>query len=134
MIGKVYKSLLPYYDKYTHTQKFKSRPCLLIGRADRGDYVILPISSVSDPSKIDPFYDIPLDKSRFTFLHKNSFLRTHKQTICNAAFLKDQLADFRLTYEDTYIEALSKVEAFQKQIINAALYVNFLVSEISQRH
>lgn len=121
MIGKAYKSLLPYYDNRTHTQKFKSRPCLIIGKADSGDYIILPISSISDKSKIDPYYDIPLDKSTFAFLHKDSFLRTHKQTICNVAHLKDQLADFKVTYEETYFDALSRVEQFQKQIINAAL-------------
>lgn len=67
MIGKAYTSSVPYYDRQEKRQKFKSRPCLIIGQADPGDYVILPISSVSDKSKIDPVYDIPLNCSIFTF-------------------------------------------------------------------
>ena len=121
MIGKAYKSRVPYYDQISRTQKFKSRPCLIIGQADAGDYVVLPISSISDKSRIDPIYDISLDKSIFTFLNKDSYLRTHKQTIVNIASLKDQLADFKASYEETYIEALEKVEQFQKQLIANAL-------------
>lgn len=47
MIGKAYKSRVPYYDRVSRTQKFKSRPCLIIGQAHAGDYVILPISSIT---------------------------------------------------------------------------------------
>ena len=122
MIGKIYKSMLPYYDRSSQTRKFKSRPCLVIGQADSaGDYVILPISKVSDRRRIDPYFDIPLDKSVYTFLNDNSYLRTHKQTIVNISSLRDQLADFKTAYEDTFIEALAKVEEFQKQLISNAL-------------
>lgn len=121
MIGKAYKSRIPYYDRVSKTQKFKSRPCLIIGQADLGDYVILPISSVSDKSKVDPVYDIPLDKSVFTFLNKDSYLRTHKQTVVNISSLKDQLSDFKASYEETYVDALLRVEKFQEQLIKNAL-------------
>lgn len=121
MIGKAYKSMVPYYDRISRSQKFKSRPCLIIGRADSGDYVILPISKISDKSKVDAVYDIPLDKSVYTFLNCDSYLRTHKQTVVNIASLKDQLSDFRAEYEETYVEALRKVENFQKQLIRNAL-------------
>ena len=121
MIGKAYKSRVPYYDRVSKTQKFKSRPCLVIGQADSGDYVILPISSISDKSKIDLTYDIPLDKATYSFLNKDSYLRTHKQTVVNIASLRDQLSDFKVSYESTYLEALAKVEQFQKQLILNAL-------------
>lgn len=121
MIGKAYKSRVPYYDRISKTQKFKSRPCLIIGQADSGDYVILPISSISDKSKVDPVYDMPLDKATYTFLNKDSYLRTHKQTVVNIASLRDQLSDFKASYEETYLEALIKVEQFQKQLITDAL-------------
>lgn len=121
MIGKAYKSRVPYYDRVTRTQKFKSRPCLIIGQADSGDYVVLPISSIPDKSKVDSVYDIPLDKSIYTFLNKDSYLRTHKQTVVNIASLKDQLSDFKTSYEETYLKALIMVEEFQKQLITNAL-------------
>lgn len=121
MIGKAYKSRVPYYDRASRTQKFKSRPCLIIGQADAGDYVILPISSIPDRSKVDPTYDIPLDCTVFTFLKNDSYLRAHKQTVVNIGSLKDQLTDFQSMYGETYIEALVKVEEFQKQMISKAL-------------
>lgn len=122
MIGKAYKSRVPYYDHITRSQKFKSRPCLIIGQADSGDYVILPISTVSDKSRIDPIYDMLLDKETYSFLKKDSYLRTHKQTVVNIASLRDQLSDFKETYEETYLAAIMKVEEFQKQLITDALY------------
>ena len=121
MIGKAYKSLVPYYDRITNKQKFKSRPCLVIGEADSGDFVVLPISSVSDKSKVHPKYDMPLDIANFTFLTKSSYLRTHKQTVVNIANLKDQLSDFRTDYEDAYLDALALVEEFQRQMISDAM-------------
>lgn len=121
MIGKAYKSIVPYYDRVSRMQKFKSRPCLIIGQADTGDYVILPISSVSDESRIDPKYDIPLRKAIFTFLDKDSYLRTHKQTVVNILSLKGPIANFKALYEDTYLEALLNVEEFQKRLIADAL-------------
>ena len=121
MIGKVYTAILPYYDRVSKKQKFKSRPCLVIGQADSGDYIILPISTISDKSKVDAVYDIPLDKSVYTFLNNNSYLRTHKQTVVNIRSLRGPLSDFKEAHENTYIEILSKVEEFQKQLINNAL-------------
>lgn len=121
MIGKIYKSLLPFYDRMAKTQEFKSRPCLIIGQADSGDYVILPISSVSDRSKIDFVYDICLKQSVFNFLKKDSYLRTHKQTVVNIMFLRDEIVDFKKLYSDTYTEALLKVKEFQEQMILKAL-------------
>ncbi|WP_036612780.1 hypothetical protein, partial [Oribacterium sp. P6A1] len=89
MIGKAYKSLVPYYDVIAKKQKFKSRPCLIIGQADAGDYVVLPISSITDRSRVHPKYDMPLDTAKFTFLTKDSYLRTHKQTVVNISNLRD---------------------------------------------
>ncbi len=121
MIGKAYKTLVPYFDKNTNRNSIKSRPCLVIGKADAGDYVILPISKISDKTKIDPTFDIPLDKSVYTFLNEDSYLRTHKQTTVNVASLKGPLADFKVSYEETYIEAVMKVEEFNKSLITNAL-------------
>lgn len=121
MIGKVYKSIVPYYDRSARKQSFKSKPCLIIGQADVGDYVVLPISSISDKSKVNPAYDISLDCSVYTFLHKDSYLRTHKQTVVNIALLKDQLVDFKSIYEEKFLESIIKVEEFQKQMTLDAL-------------
>lgn len=121
MIGKACLAKLPYYDRSMGKMNFKARPCLVIGKADVSDYIILPISSISDKSKIDMTYDIPLDNSIFTFLNNLSYLRTHKQTVINLSSLGKVLVDFKKDYEDEYILALSKVEEFQSQMIDNAL-------------
>lgn len=121
MIGKAYKSLLPYYDRQTQTNRFKSRPCLVIGKADEGDYVILPISSVNDKRRVNPEYDIELDNSVYSFLNKTSYVRTHKQTTLNKNMIKDMLCDFKNDYEDKYLEIMLKVEKFQTDMIEKAL-------------
>lgn len=121
MIGKVYISVLPYYDVATKTTKFKGRPCLIIGQADIGDYIILPISTIPDKTKVNPYYDIFLDKAIFTFLNKDSYLRTHKQTVINIAHLKQEISDFKKLYEEAYLEVLAKVNIFQEDMIEKAL-------------
>jgi len=121
MIGKVYKALIPYYDKVKGKNTFKGRPCLVIGKADAGDYVILPISSIKDRKRVDSYYDIPLDKTICTFLTGDSFLRTHKQTVVNVSTLRGPIADFKVDYEELYVDAISKVEEFQKKLVDKAI-------------
>ena len=59
MIGFLCCSTLPYYDFAAKQNKFKIRPVLIIGRADTGDYNVLPVSRVTNKQFIHPFYDIP---------------------------------------------------------------------------
>lgn len=120
-VGKVYSVNAPYYDLVTKKDDFKPRPCLVIGEADEGDYVVLPISKISKKSKVDPNYDIPLDKSVYTFLKYDSYLRTHKMTTANIASFVRLLADFRTSYEDTYLEAILKVDEFQNKLLKRAI-------------
>ena len=44
MIGMVCTSVFQYYDSSQKKMAFKGRPILVIGKADAGDYVALPIS------------------------------------------------------------------------------------------
>ena len=121
MIGKVYISTFPFFDRKTQTNSFKSRPCLIIGKADEGDFVVLPISSINDKSKVDPVYDIPLKNSAIKFLDKDCYLRTHKQTTINLSHLRYSIGDLKADYNETYLEALSLVEEFQKKLLENAL-------------
>jgi len=47
MIGKAYWATFKYYNSQSHKMAFKKRPVLIIGQADRNDYVVLPISRVT---------------------------------------------------------------------------------------
>lgn len=95
MIGKVYTSTFPYYDRTSKSLQFKNRPCLVIGQADSGDYIVLPISSVTDKNRIDPHFDIPLSQSVFRFLKKDCYLRTHKQTTINIRNFGFEIGDLK---------------------------------------
>lgn len=123
MIGEIRKVLTPYYDKVTRQQRIKSRPGLIIAAADGGDYVVLPISKISDSRRIDPDYDIKVDPVIHTKLHLAcvSYVRTHKQTTVHTAQIGDKISDMRTNYEDLYIDVLAKRETFSKEITRQAM-------------
>ena len=62
MIGKAYVSTFPFYNNRSHKMDFKSRPVLIVGQADLTDYVILPISRVTNKDNIDSDYDFEITK------------------------------------------------------------------------
>lgn len=123
MIGEIRKILVPYYDRTTRRQKFKSRPGLIIAAADEGDYVVLPISKVSDPRRIDPDYDVKIDPALYEGLNLAcvSYVRAHKQTTVHYKEIGDKISDMRGIYEELYIDILEKREIFSKEITRQAL-------------
>lgn len=123
MIGEIRKILTPYYDKVTSKQMIKSRPGLIIAAADEGDYVVLPISKISDSRRIDPDYDIKVDPATHAELHLAcvSYVRTHKQTTVNTAQIGDKISDMRTNCEDLYVDILAKRETFSKEITRQAI-------------
>ena len=93
---------------------FKTRPALVIAQADCGDYVILPVSTITHKGNIDPDFDIPIDPSVYPKLNLNkiSYVRTHKQTIAHRASIISVISDLRTEYEELYLEILIKREDF----------------------
>lgn len=123
MIGEIRKTLTPYYDRRSRQMKIKSRPGLVIAAADAGDYVVLPVSKVSDQRRIDPDYDIKVDPAVYPKLSLAcvSYVRTHKQTTIHSAEIGDRISDMRAEYEDLYLDILNKREEFSKEITRQAL-------------
>lgn len=123
MIGKAYTSTTPFYDSNKREMSFKSRPVLIIGKADNDDYVILPISRVTNPINIDSCYDVPILPIDVPLmkLRQISYIRTHKQCVIHRKELIKEITDFSNNYEQLFVEVLSKVEQFQKSIIDNAL-------------
>ena len=123
MIGKIYKARTPYYEAKTNSNKFKSRPALVIAKADMEDYVVLPVSTISHKDKIHPVYDIEINPEIYpkTNLKKISYIRTHKQTIIHRAELNGVICDLKTEYEDVYLEVLDKREQFSSEITKQAL-------------
>ena len=123
MIGKAYVSAFQYYDIRSKEMSFKSRPVLVIGRADDSDYVVLPISRVTNKANLDGYYDVPVNPTDVPKMNLKqlSYIRAHKQGVVNVASLTKEIVDFRTEYEEIYIEVLSKVEEFQSELIKTAI-------------
>ena len=123
MIGKIYKARIPFYNQMTHQMSYKARPALVLAKADAEDYVVLPVSSISIRTNIDPVYDIEIDLGLYPKLNlrNTSYVRTHKQTIVNRANLRDEIGDLKSDYEELYLEILEKREAFSNSITQQSL-------------
>ncbi len=123
MIGKAYVSTFPFYNKNSHRMEFKNRPVLIVGQADPRDYVILPISRVTNSVNIDTEYDYQITQQDVPLmnLRQTSYIRTHKQSIIHAGELTKEIVDFKVEYPDIYINVIAKMEQFQKSIIKNAL-------------
>lgn len=123
MIGKAYVSTFQFYNNRTHRMEFKNRPVLIVGQADATDYVILPISRVSNSANLDADYDFPIEPQDVPLmnLRQTSYIRTHKQSVVHSGELTREIVDFRKEYLDKYVDVIDKMEEFQKNIINNAL-------------
>lgn len=123
MIGKAYVSTFKFYDNRTHSMSFKKRPVLIVGKADITDYVILPISRVTNRDNLDTYYDVPLVPMEVPLMNllQCSYVRTHKQSVVHVGELDREILDFREQYSDIYLNIITRMEEFQKSIVDNAL-------------
>ncbi|MEZ3447061.1 MAG: hypothetical protein K1W30_18375 [Lachnospiraceae bacterium] len=123
MIGKAYVSTFQFYNNHTHKMEFKNRPILIVGQADSTDYVVLPISRVTNFANLDNNYDVPIEPSDVPLMNlkQRSYVRTHKQCVIHLGELTKEIVDFKNEYPDIYINIIAKMEAFQKHLIDNAL-------------
>jgi len=54
-------------------------------------------------------------------LRFDSFIRTHKQTITNKSSIIRQVVNVKEEYQDLWLDILSKVEIFQRNLTNTGL-------------
>ena len=123
MIGTIRKVSTPFYDVHAGQMRYKSRPGLIIAKADNSDYVVLPVSRVTRSENINPTYDIKIVPAEFPLsnLREKSYVRTHKQTTVNEAQILGEISDLKNTYEDLYLEILQKREEFNRIITDMAI-------------
>ncbi len=102
---------------------FKKRPVLIVGKADNTDYIVLPISRVTKRENLDEYYDVLLNHDAVPKLNltQYSYVRTHKQSVVNIVELYREITDFKKDYMDIYLDIISKMEEFQKNLIDKAL-------------
>lgn len=122
MIGKIFSSIVPFYDNRAGRNSFKKRPVLIIGGPRNNDYTILPVSTVSNRRNLDPDYDVEIDPARYPLLHLNkvSYVRTHKQTTVHRASLTSPIGDMWADYRELYLEILGRLADFNRNIWNHA--------------
>ena len=122
MIGKAYVSTFQFYNNRTHRMEFKSRPVLVVGKADETGYVVLPISRVTNNINLDADYDFQIDPQDVPLMNltKTSYIRTHKQSVVHVGRLTKEIVDFKEKYPDKYLDVIVKMEEFQKGIIKNA--------------
>lgn len=123
MIGWYCIATFPYYNSRTNRNEFKERPILVIGQADNTDFVTLPISKVSHRENVDIEYDVAIPISDYPLMNLrfDSFIRTHKQTITNKSSIIRQVVNVKEEYQDLWLDILSKVEIFQRNLTNTGL-------------
>ncbi len=123
MIGEIRKIRTPFYNAKTRQMDMKSRPGLIIAQADECDYVVLPVSRVTDSRRIDAVYDIKIDPAVYPVLSLTSvsYVRTHKQTVIHAAEIGDRISDMRSCCEDLYLHVLSMRAQFNEEITSQAI-------------
>jgi len=123
VIGKAYVSTFQFYDNRNHRMSFKNRPVLIVGQADATDYVILPISRVTNSANLDMDYDYKVEPQDVPLMNltQTSYIRTHKQSTVHAGELTREIVDFKNEYPDKYIDVIAKMEEFQKKLIDNAL-------------
>ena len=61
-VGKIYPSVLQFYDVKTKSQRNKSRPVLIIAEPIGKDteYTVLPVSTLLNRRFYDPRYDVQI--------------------------------------------------------------------------
>ena len=96
---------------------------MFIAKADKDDYVALPVSRITRSHNIDPVYDIRIDPADYPKLKlpSVSYVRTHKQIIVHAAEMGDLISNMKKEYPDLYLHILVMREEFSKEITSQAL-------------
>lgn len=125
MIGKIYISMVEFYDVKNQKNSIKARPVLILSNVRNNDFTVLPISTISNTQNIDGDYDIEVNPQIYQKLNlkKMSYIRTHKRIYLHQASVDKTkiLGDIKNDYPDLFLEILEKMEKFNKEILENAL-------------
>ena len=125
MIGKIYVSMVEFYDAKNQKNSIKARPVLILSDVRNNDFTVLPISTISNTQNIDWDYDIEVNPQIYQNLNlkKISYIRTHKRIYLHQAGVDKTkiLGDIKNDYPNLFLEILEKMEKFNKEILENAL-------------
>lgn len=119
MIGKIYTALTPFFNIKIQKNAFKQRPVLIISEIRNNDYTVLPVSTISRPENRDLEYDIKLDINVYPSLNlkRDSFIRTHKQTVIHRSDINREIGDLKSNYPQLYKLIFQKLSDFNQKIL-----------------
>lgn len=122
MIGKIYRSLLPFYNRSAQRMSYKGRPVLIIGEADSGDYNVLPLSRVTRQEHLSREYDVRVDPALYPRLNLTaiSYIRAHKQTVIHRGSVDILYGDLKGCYPDLYRTILLALENYNRRLLENA--------------
>lgn len=127
-VGKIFPTMYKYYDTKTHSVKVKSRPALIIFQPlnERDtEYIVLPCSTIKNPSFLNEIYDVPLSCKEYPKTHivRDCYIRCHKQTIMyrESIDFEREIADLKNDYEKTFAKIMAKVYEFQTKVVETTL-------------
>lgn len=123
MIGGVYLSIVDFYDTKLQRTSRKTRPVLIVDGPHENDYIVLPISTITKRQNLNPYYDIlipPQDRVTLN-LPKECFIRTHKQVPIHGGSLHKLIGNMKSDIPDLYIDAIAKMEEFQRRIVTSTI-------------
>lgn len=122
--GEIRNTYMPYYDSREKRNKFKARPMLMIKKIEdifNSDYSALPVSKISDSTKIDSLYDVKITTQEFpdTNLKANpSYIRCNKLTTVSFVNIDktSAICDFSGEYIKEYDKIVDKVKVFLEDL------------------
>ena len=122
-VGMLCWSIFPYYDRKAQKKAFKKRPVLIIADQTNNDYTVLPVSTIKIKNNVDPEYDMGVDPTKYPKLglKQFSYIRTHKQTPVHKAEITSVIGDMKSDYEDLWLEIITKMEVWNRKIVDNAL-------------
>ena len=110
MIGKIYISMVEFYDVKNQKNSIKARPVLILSNVRNNDFTVLPISTISNTQNIDGDYDIEVNPQIYQKLNlkKMSYIRTHKRIYLHQASVDKTkiLGDIKNDYPDLFSKIL----------------------------
>lgn len=123
-VGCIFTVAFRYYDIKSNKVRAKKRPFLII-KEEQGrppiDLSALPVSGITDSSRINSIYDVKVDRNKYPKLNLSkevSYIRANKVQTINETDLIDKICDdMRVEYPLLYSEISSKVADYYADVL-----------------
>lgn len=120
MVGKIYAAIFPYFNVKTKEYSYKQRPVLIISQEINNDYLILPVSTITNKENINEEFDLKIEIIDYPKLklNKTSYIRTHRQTTLYKSMLVFEISDLKNEYPNLYNKIIEKLNKFNTLILS----------------